>query len=525
MKPKRRVSLIVLDGWGIGRPGPGNAIFLAKPKVFNYFWKNYPKSLLCASGSCVGLPSDQPGNSEAGHLNLGAGRIVEDDAVFISKSIKNKSFFRNGVFWEGIRHFKKHPSSKIHLMGLVTEGNSAHSSPEHWLAMLEFLKKTDVGKVYLHIFTDGRDSSQHGAITILYRFNETWKKEKGNTKTFIASVCGRFYAMDRSKAWSRTEKAYNLLTLGEGEYASNAQEAIRRAYNRGQTDEFIEPTVIVSNNKPIATIDDNDVVIFMNLRSDRARQLAKAFVQKEFNKRNPASFRRKKRPKNLFFIALTDFGPDLDDIKTAFPHEKVKNSLPIALGKDVSQLYIAEAEKYAHVTFFFNGGYDHPVAGERRVRIPSPKVSHYDKTPAMSSFKVVSRLNKEISKTPPDFFLVNLCNPDMLGHTGNIEATTRGIKVVNQCLEKIVKKCQEKDYTVLVTADHGNAEEMIDVKTGEVLTTHTTNPVPFILIEKRKRIKLKKNGILADVAPTILELMGFPQPKEMTGSSLIASGI
>ncbi len=523
MNIKNRLCLIVLDGWGIGKKNKGNAIYLAQPRVFNYFWRNYPKTALNASGEFVGLPLNQPGNSEAGHINLGAGRKVEDDAVLINQNIKNKNFFHNEILKQGTRYAMQH-HSKVHLMGLVTEENSAHSSPLHWLAILDFLKKEGVKKVYLHLFTDGRDSSQHGAIEILRRFSQIWAKKLDGSSSgleiFIASICGRFYAMDRTKNWKRTEKTYNLLTQGEGRRAETPEEAILRAYNRGETDEFIKPTVIERGEKPIATISDNDLVIFMNLRSDRARQLTKVFVQEEFEKKNPGSFKRKKKLNNLMFLTLTNFGPDLDDIKTVFSRPNVKNSLPLVLGREVSQLYIAETEKYAHVTFFFSGGYDYPLAGEKRIRIDSPVVDSYAETPAMATPEVVSRLIKESKTSKPNFILVNLCNPDMLGHTGNLEATVDGIKVVDNYLGKLVNHLKEK-YIVLVTADHGNAEEMINLETGETITTHTKNLVPFILITDKEQIKLRKNGILADVAPTILELMGIPKPKEMTGKSLL----
>ncbi len=521
---KKKVILIILDGWGVAPASRGNAITLARIPVFKSLKKKYPYTELCAHGKCVGLPKHQVGNSEAGHLNLGAGRVVKDDALYISEGIKDGTFFKNPAFQEGIIHLEKY-KSKVHLMGLVTEENSAHSSPEHWLAMLRLLEQEGIGEIFLHLFTDGRDSSQHAAIKILERFNEKVKNNHNNHNgplgVKIASISGRFYAMDRTKKWQRNEKVYNLLVLGQGLKAKSAKEAILQAYNRQETDEFITPTVIMKNHQPVATIDDRDLVIFMNLRSDRARQLTKVFVQKEFNQKNPGSFKRKKWPKDLFFIALTDFGPDLDNVRTAYPSREVKNSLPVVLD-GISQLYIAEIEKYAHVTFFFNGGYDHLVAGEERIAIPSPDTPHYDLVPKMNIAKVTQVILEKIQNKKIDFIMVNYCNPDMLGHTGNIEATIKSIEFLDQNLGKLVKAAKKEKYSIIVTADHGNVEEMINLKTNEIKTTHTTNPVPFILITSGdKHRRLKEGGTLGDVAPTILDLFGIKEPKEMTGETLI----
>lgn len=531
---KSKGILIILDGWGVAPPSRGNAITLAKTPFFSHAVKKYPYTEICAHGFCAGLPKNQPGNSEAGHLNLGAGRVVKDDAVYISESIQDGTFFKNPAFLEGINYFKdkfassttRQKTQKVHLMGLVTEESSAHSSPEHWLAMIRFLNQENIKEVFLHLFTDGRDSGQHAAIKILERFNQEIKNNNHHsadeTKVVIASVVGRFYAMDRTKRWQNVEQAYNLLTSGKGLKVKNAQEAIIQAYNRGETDEFISPTVIVDEKEnPLATINDNDVVIFMNLRSDRARQLTKSFVQKDFNKKNPGSFKRKKYFKDLFFIALTDFGPDLDEIRTAYPSREMKNSLPSALD-GLQQFYITETEKYAHLTYFFNGGYDHPVAGEERVVIPSPQEQNYDQVPKMSADKVCQRVIKEINTERPDFIAVNFCNPDMLGHTGNLEATIKGVEHVDRQVAKIVGVAKKKKYWIIITADHGNAEQMINLKTGEIETNHTVNRVPFIIINALKEnIKLKKGGKLADVAPTILDLMSLKKPREMTGNTLI----
>jgi len=515
------VILIILDGWGIAPPSKGNAITLAKTPFIKHLVRYFPSTQLKAAGRFVGLPKNQVGNSEAGHLNLGAGRIVKDDAVVISESINDGSFFRNSAFIQAVKHFKKY-HSKIHLMGLITETNSAHSSPEHWQAMTQFLTRQGVKKIYLHLFTDGRDSPQHDAIEIIKRFQKRIQSNHCLCDALIASISGRFYAMDRTKNWSRIGKVYQAMILGRGLEAASAEEAIIQAYNRQETDEFIQPTIIKKDHQPVALIEDNDAVIFMNLRSDRARELTKAFVQKEFNKKNLGSFIRQKFPNNLFFVALTDFGPDLDNTITAYPGRRIQNSLPIVLGPAVRQIYLAETEKYAHVTFFFNGGYDHLVANEERIMVPSLKVKSYDLMPKMSAPEIFQIVLKKIKDQKFDFLAVNFANPDMLGHTGNLEATIKGIEYLDQCLKKIILEARNKKINALITADHGNAEEMINLKTGEILTSHTSNPVPFILVANEyKKRKLRKDGILGDVAPTILEIMGIKKPKEMTGKSLM----
>jgi 2,3-bisphosphoglycerate-independent phosphoglycerate mutase len=521
---KRKTSpvvLVILDGLGIASPSPGNAVSLAKMPNFDFLQKNYPLTSLCASGECAGLPKNQAGNSEAGHLNLGAGRIVKDDAVYIDEAISRSDFSKNSVFHQAVRWAKKR-NSKFHLMGLITEDQSAHSSPHHWSAMIRFLESQNLPGVFLHLFTDGRDSSPHAALKIIKRFEQELNNGKKNSHFFIkiATVAGRFYAMDRGKNWDRIKLVYEALVLGKGLIVENVTEAIIQAYNRGETDEFIQPSVIFADNKPVATVDDGDVLIFMNLRSDRARQLTKVFGQKDFNQKNPGAFIRKKIPKDLFFVALTDFGPDLDYVWTAFPSRQVERSLPFVL-KNLRQVYIAETEKYAHVTFFFNGGYDHPVVNEERILIPSVKVHSYDERPEMSAAEICQTALEKI-KNGYEFLVVNFANPDMLGHTGNLSAAIKGLEFLDRHLGLLVKEVIKRGGCALVTADHGNVEEMINLKTGEIDTRHSLNPVPFILVgENYKQVKLRKDGILADVAPTILEIVGLEKPKEMTGQSLI----
>lgn len=515
---KKPVILIILDGWGIAPLNPGNAIELAKKPNFNSLKEKFPFTQLIASGEAVGLFPDEPGNSEAGHFNLGAGRIVLDDSVFISESIKNRIFFENTILNNAIDHVKKN-RSRLHLIGIFPDQPTAHGDPDHLLVLLELAETKGVKEVFLHLFSDGRDTTPRSFL----KGYEKLRKRIDGVK--LATLIGRFYAMDRKKEWSRTEKAYNLLVLGEGRKFKTVEEAVSFAYSRSGvkpellTDEYIPPSVFPINGK-IVTISDNDAVVFFNLRSDRARQLTKAFVQKEFNKKNPGSFKRKKVLKNLFFVALTDFGPDLDDIKTAYPARRLKNTLPQVF-KNFSQYYIAEKEKYAHVTYFFNGGYDQPYFGEKRILIPSPEVENYDEIPEMSAEKVTEAVIEILKKEEVDFITVNFANPDILGHTGNIKATIRSIEFVDNCLGKIIKEVFRRQAIAIVTADHGNAEKMIELETGEIFTGHTTNPVPFILVSDLYKKKKLSEGILADVAPTILEIMEIEKPKEMTGKSLI----
>ncbi len=508
--------LIILDGWGIARPSRGNAIALAKTPVMDGLIKKYPNTELCAYGKCVGLPPAQDGNSEAGHMNIGAGRVVEQDAVRIGKSINNSTFFKNPAFIEAIRHVQKN-KSKLHLMGMLSNGMSAHSDPDHLLALLTLIKGYNLKEVYLHLFTDGRDSPKYAALKLIEAMQRDYLEHE-----CIATIIGRFYAMDRKKKWQRTEFAYNTLVSGKGLKAKSPQAAITEAYNRGESDEFIQPYIITKKGKPLPRIKDNDAVIFFNLRSDRARQLAKVFVQKEFNKINPGSFKRKKVFKNLKFIAMAGFGPDLDNILTAFPSIDLQQTLPMQLA-DLRQLYISETEKYAHVTYFFNGGYADPVAGEHRISVPSPDVKSYDETPVMSSADLTDVVLDNLKNRKYDFTMLNFAAPDMIGHTGNLQAGIKCCGEVDKYLGKIVNTYLKIKGTVVITADHGNIEEMINLKTGEIDVEHSTNHVPFILVnEKLKdKVKLNNNGVLGDIAPTILELMGREKPREMTGRSLI----
>ncbi len=511
--------LLILDGWGIAPKSPANAISQAKTPNFTQLWQKYPHTQLQASGKFVGLPSDQVGNSEAGHMNIGAGRLVDQDAVFISREINTGRFFKNPAFEAAYEHTKKNRSN-LHIMGMLSNGQSAHSDPDHLLALLTWARLKKIKNVYLHLFTDGRDSPPHSAlkaVEALLRVLRNKEIKGKRTGEWIATIIGRFYAMDRKKDWRRTEAAYNAMVLAKGISIKSPQAAITQSYNRGETDEFIPPYVIKRSGKPIAKIKDGDAIIFYNLRSDRARQLAKPFVQQNFNELNNGTFKRKKILKNIVFVAMTDFGPDLGQILTAYPSADLLGTLPMVL-KSYQQLYIAEKEKYAHITYFINGGYADPVAGEDRIMIPSPNVVSYDQKPEMSVYKITSQVLKELPKH--QFIAINFANPDMVGHTGNIKACIKAIEHVDICLGKIKAAVLKNKGVLIVTADHGNADKMLDLETGEMYTEHTGNPVPFIVVEPKNTKRKLKRGKLADIAPTILKLMGIKKSKEMKGREL-----
>lgn len=508
--------LIILDGWGISGKREGNAISQATTLVMDGLLKKYPYTTLSASGKDVGLPVKQDGNSEAGHLNIGAGRIVEQDSVIISKSIRQGTFFKNPAFLAAIRNVRQ-KNSTLHLMGIISNFQSPHMSPDHLDALLKLSRINQVKRVSLHLFTDGRDSPKYAAIKLIKKLE---KKLQSNEQ--ISTIMGRYY-MNRTKNWSLTEKAYNALVLGWGRKSDSPQSAILQAYNSNESDEFISPTVIYKDHTPPAPINNNDSVIFFNLRSDRARQLTKPFARSNFNKLNSGAFRRKKVLKNLVFVAMTDFGPDLEGVLTAFPSVDVHDTLPMAL-KRFRQLYITEGEKYAHITYFINGGYADPVGRENRILVASIDAKDYEKKPQMSLKTVTHLVLESLRNKLYAFIALNMANPDMIGHTGNFEATIKAIAEVDQAIGKIVKEVLKQKGVVVITADHGNAEEMINLKTGEIDTKHSNNPVPLIvvsdhhpLVKKRKRMP---KGILGNVAPTILHLLGVEKPRAMTCQSL-----
>jgi len=515
MKP---TLLVILDGFGLAdTKRPGNAITpLTAPNIFKYL-KQYPATSLLASGEAVGLFPGQQGNSEAGHFNIGAGRVVKQDLVHISEAIHDGTFFKNEAFKQALFHAQKYKTA-VHILALLTREHSVHTMPEHLYAVIEYLRRRGQKEVYLHLITDGRDSSPHGAAAFL---RELRGHLLGREK--IATIMGRFYAMDRNRVWSRTKRAYEAMVLGRGCAASSAEEALEQAYNRGETDEYVCPSIIMAAGKrPVATIKGNDVIFFVNARSDRARQITKAFVQPDFQKKNPGSFARLQLPKNIRFVAMTDFGPDLPGVFTAFHTPDVPSSLAKAIGSAYRQLYISESEKYAHVTYFINGGYADPINGEERFVLRSDSIRSYEEQPEMRAKEMTNIILDHIKKVKYNFITVNFPNADMLGHTGNLAAARQAIHAVDTQVKRLVEAVLKCNGQLLIVGDHGNAEEMIDAKTNEILTEHTTNPVPCIIISKvMKGKRLRTGGKLADVAPTLLQMMEIEKPKEMTGRSLI----
>ena len=499
------VQLIILDGFGLAPKGPGNAISLAKTPNFKYYWKKYPHTILRASGQAVGLPRGYQGNSEAGHMNIGAGRIVLQMLEKINCSIRSKQFFTNKAFLEAIKFVKKNNSS-LHLLGLVQD-EGVHAHQNHLYALLKLAKKYKL-KPYIHFITDGRDTPPKSALKFLKQLEDKIKKIKIDAK--IATVMGRYYAMDRDNRWQRTEKAYNTM-LGISKYtAKSARKAILSAYKRGETDEFIWPTVIGN----FEGVKPKDAIIFFNYRADRARQLTKAFIQRRFNK-----FERKYVP--VKFVCMTDYYKGIK-AEVAYYNEYPKNILgEIISKKGLYQLRISETEKYAHVTYFFNGQREKPFPKEERILIPSPKVATYDLKPEMSAYEITETLLEKMETQKYALIVCNLVNCDMVGHTGKKKAVIKAVEVVDECMGKLTKKALELGITTIITADHGNAEKIRE--DHKIITSHTTNPVPFILVsqdEKLQNVKLKR-GILGNIAPTILDIMKIKKPKEMIDSLII----
>lgn len=538
----KTVVLVVLDGWGIAPAGPGNAVTLAKTPTMDRLWASYPHTKLLASGSAVGLPRDEVGNSETGHLNLGAGRMVYQDLPRISFAIADGSFFQNKAFLEAFS-FARRNNSCLHLLGLVGAGG-VHSNLEHLFALLSLAKKENFSRVFLHLFTDGRDSPPTSATNFILEVEERMVN-LGLGK--IATVIGRYYALDRDFRWERTRIAYEALVLGQGEEVRTAPEAIASAYKKGETDEFIKPRIIVDEkNEPLGLIKDNDAVIFFNFRIDRPRQLTKAFVLKNFEsaKFKKASFdpyaerygkkqyeeippistfKRGKVLKNLFFVTMTEYEKGLPVSAVAFPPSTVNLPLARILAEnDLTQLHLAETEKERFVTYYFDGLRENPFLSEVWNEIPSLRVSTYDQEPRMSADKVYEIFYESLRSNYFNFMLVNFANPDMVGHTGVLPAAISACETVDFYLGKMVKEVLAVGGLVMVTADHGNAEEMINLKTGEVDTEHSANPVPFILIGRDfVGARVLPSGSLSEVAPTILKLMEINKPSEMSGISLI----
>ncbi|MCX9081755.1 MAG: 2,3-bisphosphoglycerate-independent phosphoglycerate mutase [Candidatus Methanoperedens sp.] len=504
MIQKRPVVLMILDGFGLRERTEGNAIASARTPNLDHLFSSYPHSTLEASGMSVGLPEGQMGNSEVGHLNIGAGRIVYQDLTRITKSIIDGDFFKNPVLLEAILNAKTKNSS-LHLMGLLSDGG-VHSHNSHLYAILELAKKQGIKKVFVHAFLDGRDVPPKSALTFIADA-ETRMKELGGE---FATISGRYFSMDRDKRWDRVEKAYDAMTSGTGEKARSARLAVEKAYERGENDEFVTPTVI---GDTIHVISNNDSVIFFNFRSDRAREITRAFIDKDFKE-----FRRKKYP-NTHFVCLTQYDETFN-VPVIVPSESMKNILADVLSfHHINQLRIAETEKYAHVTFFFNGGRETPGEGEERILVPSPGVATYDMQPEMSAFPVTDEAVKAISSRKFEIIILNFANPDMVGHTGVFDAAVRAVEAVDKCIGILFEKLRASGGLLILTADHGNAEQMLDEK-GGIHTAHTCDKVPFLICDPKLRVK---NGILADIAPTLLEIMGIEKPVEMTGKSLLSS--
>ncbi len=507
---KGPLLLMILDGWGYTHEEHGNAIMAARTPVLDSLSGKYPSCFIEVSGEGVGLPEGQMGNSEVGHLNIGAGRIVYQDLTRINKSIKDGSFFKNPVFLEAMEHVKNNDSS-LHLMGLFSYGG-VHSHIDHMRALVEMAKKEGVENVYIHAFLDGRDVPPQTALEDM-KTHEEFCRSTGIAKT--ATVCGRYYAMDRDKRWERTELAYNALTNGEGIFAEDAVSAVSQAYERGENDEFVKPTVITDKEgKPVATIKDRDAVIFFNFRPDRARQMTYALVDRDFN-----GFERKAKPE-VHYVCMAEYDEKLD-VPIAFPAESFENTLGEVLSKhNKKQLRIAETEKYAHVTFFFNGGVEEPNVGEDRCLIPSPDVATYDLKPEMSAYEVTDELFRKILHDDYSVIILNFANMDMVGHTGIVEAAVKAVETIDGCVGKIIDAILEKGGAAIITADHGNAEKMIDYNTGKPHTAHTSNPVKCLLVSSEEGIALR-DGKLSDIAPTMLDILGIEKPAQMTGISLI----
>ena len=512
MEPKKVTMLMILDGFGYNENEEANAVKLANTPNIDTLMKKYPTTRIMPSGLAVGLPEGQMGNSEVGHTNIGAGRIVYQELTRITKSIEDGDFFSNEEFVAAIENCKKH-NSKLHILGLLSDGG-VHSHNRHLYGLLEMAKRRDFENVYVHCFLDGRDTPPASGENYIIELQDKMK-EKGVGK--IATLSGRFYSMDRDKRWQRVQKAYDAMINGVGIKSSNPINAIENSYQKEVFDEFVEPVVITAadGETPVAKIEENDSVIFFNFRPDRAREITRAIVDKDFNE-----FETKKI--NTFFVCFTSYDETMPNVHIAFKKEQIKNTLGEVLSNcGRTQLRIAETEKYAHVTFFFNGGEEKQYKGEDRILVPSPKVETYDMQPEMSAYEVTEKVVEAIESQKYDCIILNYENPDMVGHTGSLEAAIKAVEAIDECVGKVVKAINEKHGDLIITADHGNCEQMIDYTTGEPHTAHTTNPVPLILVSEKENIELNEGGKLADLAPTILELMGIEQPKEMTGVSLL----
>lgn len=503
----RKIGLIILDGWGIGDHSKSDAIYNAKTPFMDHLLATYPHASLRACGEDVGLPEGQMGNSEVGHLNIGAGRIVYQELTRINKSIRDREFFKSPILIEAYETAKK-KGVKLHLMGLVSEGG-VHSSQEHLNALCEMAKMHELEQTYIHAFTDGRDCDPKSGLGYI----KNLENEIEGSPIKIASVIGRYYAMDRDNRWERVRKAYDLLVHGTGQEYRSAEEAIEDSYSKDITDEFIEPSVITENGKPVAKIENGDVVICFNFRTDRPREISIALTQKDIHEYNMAKL-------DIDYYTMTNYDHTFKNIKVIFEKEDLSMTLGEVLadaGK--TQVRIAETEKYPHVTFFFSGGREKPFKNESRILVNSPKVATYDLQPEMSAPEVRDRIVTDIKENEPDFICLNFANPDMVGHTGVYEAIEKAVETVDSCLKDVVETGIEKGYEFIIIADHGNADFAINPD-GSPNTAHSLNPVPVIFVTHETEFSIS-DGILADVAPTILDRMHIEKPKEMTGDSLL----
>ena len=508
---KKPTVLMILDGYGLNEDCKGNAVCLGKTPVMDSLMKEYPFVKGYASGLDVGLPDGQMGNSEVGHLNMGAGRIVYQDLTKITKAIQDGDFFENKALLAACENVKKNDSA-LHMFGLVSVGG-VHSHMEHINGLLELAKRQGIEKVYVHCFLDGRDTPPASAKEYVGQLEDKMK-EIGVGE--VASFMGRYYAMDRDNRWDRVEKAYNALVKGEGNTCTSATEGIQASYDAELTDEFVVPTVVVKDGAPVATIKENDSVIFFNFRPDRAREITRTFCDDAFE-----GFERGERVKTTF-VCFTEYDVTIANKQVAFVKEEIKNTFGQFLADNgKTQARIAETEKYAHVTFFFNGGVEEPNKGEDRILVKSPKVATYDLQPEMSAYEVCDKLVDAIKSDKYDVIIINFANPDMVGHTGVEAAAVKAVEAVDECVGKTVEAIKEVNGQMFICADHGNAEQLIDPETGDAFTAHTTNPVPFILVNADPAYTLREGGCLADIAPTLIELMGMEQPAEMTGKSLL----
>lgn len=511
MAAPKPVALIIMDGFGLRNTVEGNAVAQANKPNYDRYLKEYPNTTLTACGEAVGLPEGQMGNSEVGHLNIGAGRIVYQDLTRISKSIREGEFFQNETLVAAVRSAKA-TGKKLHLYGLLSDGG-VHSHIDHMFAMLDLAKKEDMHEVYIHAFLDGRDVAPDSAKGFIERLIAKIE-EVGVGK--IATVQGRYYAMDRDKRWERVEKSYRAMVYGEGPKYTDPITAVTESYEKSVFDEFVMPTVIVDgHDQPIALVESGDSVVFLNFRPDRAIQLSNVFTNKDFQ----GFDRGPKFPKDLHFVCLTLFAETVDGYVAYAPKNLDNTFGEVLVQHGKKQLRIAETEKYPHVTFFFSGGRDVELPGETRILINSPKVATYDLKPEMSAYEVAEACVKEIEADKHDAIILNFANPDMVGHSGMLEPTKKAVEVTDECVGKVVDAVKAKGGVVIIIADHGNADMVFD-ENGRPFTAHTTNPVPFIVTDEN--VILRESGILADVAPTLLDLMGLPQPPEMTGQSMIA---